>query len=449
MRQETYIAATRFGLGPRPDEIARIETAPLAWLREQIAQPEAPSNDFSGLASAQQIAITFINARMEAAQKSDKADGKEMVQQVRKELRKGFIAEMAAKATHAMSTPTPFYERLVDFWSNHFSISSQKGDVAELAGAFEREAIRPRVTGNFGDLLLAVEQHPAMLIYLDNFQSIGPNSKAGQRTQKGLNENLAREIMELHTLGVDAGYTQADVTSFAKVLTGWGIGNETQGTEGAYTFFPNRHEPGNQIVFGKNYPDRGEEQGRDVLLDFANHAKTARHISFKLARHFIADEPPEAAVLALTQTFMQTGGDLAAVYRTLLSRPEAWSLQHAKIKSSYDLVISAIRLCGAAVDPLWYLQSLKFLGDVPLSANSPAGFPDTAKDLAGPEAILRRIEWAKGAANKLAPGLPLPTLTDMSIGPIMSATTRDTLAQATDAREGLALLLGSPEFQRR
>ena len=449
MRQETYIAATRFGLGPRPDEVARIEPAPLEWLKEQIAQPEAASSDFSGLASAQQNALVLIDARMQAQQQSDKAAGKEMVQAVRKELRKVYVAEMAAKATHAMNTLTPFYERLVDFWSNHFSISIQKGEMAGLAGAFEREVIRPRVTGTFRDLLLAAEQHPAMLIYLDNFQSIGPNSKAGERTKKGLNENLAREIMELHTLGVDAGYTQEDVTSFAKVLTGWGIGNEKQGAPGAYTFFPNRHEPNNQIVFGKNYPDRGEEQGRDVLLDFANHPKTAHHIAFKLARHFIADEPPEQAVQALTQTFMQTGGDLAAMYRTLLTRPEAWSLNTPKIKSSYDLVISAIRLCGAAVDPLWYLQSLRFLGDVPLTANSPAGFPDTAKDIAGPEALIRRIEWAKGAATKLTPGLPLPTLVDISIGPVLGNATRAALAQVTDAKEGLALLLGSPEFQRR
>ena len=449
MRQETYIAATRFGLGPRPDEVARIEPAPLAWLKEQIAQPEAPSSDFSGLASAQQNAITLINAREQAKQQSDKEAGKEMVQEVRKDLRKVYMAEMAAKATHAMNTLTPFYERLVDFWSNHFSISIQKGETAGLAGAFEREAIRPRITGTFSDLLLAVETHPAMLIYLDNFQSIGPTSQAGMRSKKGLNENLAREIMELHTLGVDAGYTQGDVTSFAKVITGWGIGNGKQGEEGAFTFFPNRHEPGNQFVFGKNYPDRGLEQGRDVLMDFATHAKTAHHIAFKLARHFIADDPPEAAVTALTQTFQQTGGDLAAVYRTLLTRPEAWSLATPKIKSSYDLVISAIRLCGAAVDPLWYLQSLRFLGNAPLTANSPAGFADTANDIAGPEAILRRIEWAKGAANKLTPSLPLASLVDMSIGPILGAATRAALVATNDTHEGLALLLGSPEFQRR
>ena len=449
MKQETYIAATRFGLGARPDEVGRIEVMPLGWLREQIGQAEALSADFAGLASAQQNAMALISARQQAAQESDKTEGREMVQEVRKQLRKVYIAEMAAKATHAMNTTTPFYERLVDFWSNHFSISIQKGSTAGLAGAFEREAIRPHVTGNFRELLLAAEQHPAMLIYLDNFQSIGPNSKAGERMKKGLNENLAREILELHTLGVDAGYTQEDVTSFAKVLTGWGIGNGKQGEAGAFTFFPNRHEPGNQIVYSKNYPDRGVDQGRDVLMDLAMHPKTARHLAFKLVRHFVADAPPEAVVQALARTYMQTGGDLAAMYRTLLSRPEAWSLTTAKIKSSYDLVISAIRLCGGAVDPLWYLQSLKFLGDAPLTAGSPAGFPDTMKDIAGPEAILRRIEWAKGAANTLTPTVELNSLTEMSIGPILGNATRAVLAQATDAKEGLALLLGSPEFQRR
>ncbi len=448
MRPDTYVAATRFGLGPRPDEAGRIESSPKDWLRAQTSHPEDPSTDFSSLATAQQNAASFMEARR-AVKESGKEKDSEMVHKLGKEMHQIYVAEMSAKATHAVNTTTPFYERLVDFWSNHFSVSIQKHETIGIAGAFEREVIRSRVTGNFRDLLLAAEKHPAMLIYLDNFQSVGPNSRAGERMKKGLNENLAREIMELHTLGVDAGYTQTDVTSFAKVLTGWGIGNGQQGEMGAYTFNPNRHEPGDQIVFGKNYPDRGMEQGRDVLIDFANHPKTAHHISFKLARHFIADEPPEAAVMALTQTFMQTGGELAAVYRTLIARPEAWSLQVPKMKNSYDLVISAARLCGGVVEPLWYLQSLRFLGDVPLNANSPAGYPDTVKQIAGPEAVLRRIEWAKGAANKLLPHTDIMALAEMAIGPIMGNATRTALTQTTEPKEQLAVLLGSPEFQRR
>jgi uncharacterized protein (DUF1800 family) len=442
MNKDGYIAATRFGMGMRPAEVSRIDTSPKDWLLAQIARPEARGSDFSGLASAQENARRLMEARQ--------AGDKDLQKEVRRGFKDVFIEEMRAKMTHAIDTDTPFYERLVGFWSNHFAVSIKKGAVAGLAGAYEREAIRPNVTGRFADMLLAVVHHPAMLIYLDNAQSIGRDSMAGERTGKGLNENLAREIMELHTLGVGSGYTQQDVTTFAKILTGWSIGGVKSDNAGGFEFARRRHEPGEETILGKTYADNEEEQGIAVLSDLAAHPATAHHIAFKLARHFIADDPPDNVVASLAATFTQTGGDLKAMYRALLDQPSAWVVSPPKIKSSYDLIVSAARLCGdknTAID--WCLQSLKFLGDVPLTANSPAGFPDVAKDIAGPEAVLRRIEWAQGAAGKLSPDKDYKTLAEIAIGPIMEVHTREVLSSAHNEREGLALLFGSPEFQRR
>ena len=436
MNQEAYIAATRFGLGPRPEDEARMAGNPKQWLRGQLTQqPVSPY--FRGLASSAD------NIRVMAAEKmaSKGEKDRDNLKAAKKEYKEVFLKEMRARLQHAVATEAAFHERLVNFWSNHFTVSVKKGAVVGIVGAFEREVIRPRVTGKFIDMLAASSRHPTMLAYLDNAQSIGPRSSFGERKEKGLNENLAREILELHTLGVTGGYTQADVTSFAKIITGWTIGKGgKQGNVGSFVFDPQRHEPGAQVVMGKTYDQAGVDQGMAVLQDIAAHPATAR---------FIADTPPPEAVDALAATFTQTGGDLAAVYRTLIDLPQAWQLSTPKIKSSYDLVVSAARLCGMkenAVD--WCLQSIRFLGDVPFNANSPAGYSDVLRDVAGPEAVLRRVEWAQGAANKLNVGTPPATLAQLAIGPIMSTATQKAIA-AAPPQQALALLLASPEFQRR
>ncbi len=446
MRDDSYIAATRFGLGPRPDDDAALDAHPMQWLLAQIVRPELPPSLFSSLSSAQDNTRSFIEARIKAKESDDRT----VMDEARKAQRGFFVEEIRLKLLHALSTKAPFYERLVDFWSNHFSVSIRKGATIGVAGAFEREAIRPHIVGRFSDLLLAVTRHQAMQVYLDNFQSIGPNSKAGLVSKRGLNENLAREILELHTLGVKGGYTQEDVTNFAKVLTGWGIGNERSGNSGGFVFYPQRHEPGPQVILGTAFADPGEAQGVAVLEFLAGHPATAHHLAFKLARHFIADDPPKTAVDHLAQVFRQTGGDLGAVYRALIALPDPWSLTRFKIKTSYDLVVSAGRLAGGeAVPGAWFLQSLKFLGDGPLSATSPAGLPDTAKELAGPDALLRRIEWAEGAAHRLFPKQDAIELAERAIGPILRPETRAVIKGASRDRAGLALLLASPEFQRR
>ena len=243
-------------------------------------------------------------------------------------IQKTFRAEALARFQHATLAEVGFVERLVAFWSNHFCISANKGEPARIwAGAFEREAIRPHVLGRFADMLRAVEQHPAMLFFLDNQQSLGPNSRAGINRKRGLNENLAREIMELHTLGVGGGYTQADVTSLARIITGWTFAGPQglMAPPGSFAFNANAHEPGAQTLLGKTYEDNGLAQGEAALNDLARHPSTAKFIATKLARHFVADDPPLRLVERLADTFRKTDGDLAAVSRALVDADEAWS----------------------------------------------------------------------------------------------------------------------------
>ena len=251
-------------------------------------------------------------------------------------IQKTYRAEALARLQRAMIADCGFAERLVVFWSNHFCISANKGGLARMwAGSFEREAIRPYVLGRFGDMLKAVEQHPAMLFFLDNQQSLGPDSRAGQNRKRGLNENLAREIMELHTLGVGGGYTQDDVTSLARIITGWTYaGRQGQlGTPGSFVFNANAHQPGAQRLLGKIYENNGVAQGEAALADIARHPSTAKFIATKFARHFVADDPPPALVARLQDVFLKSDGDLKALAMALLDSDEAWQAPLTKLRS--------------------------------------------------------------------------------------------------------------------
>ena len=262
-------------------------------------------------------------------------------------IQKTFRAEALARLQRALMADCGFSERLVAFWSNHFCISAAKGELARIwAGAFEREAIRPHVLGRFSEMLMAVEQHPAMLFFLDNQQSLGPDSRAGQNRKRGLNENLAREIMELHTLGVGGGYTQEDVTSLARIITGWTFaGRQGQlGTPGMFVFNANAHEPGPQTLLGKTYADTGLSQGEAALADIARHPSTAKFIAFKFARHFVADDPPLALVARLQEVFRKTDGDLLALATTLVDSDEAWQAPRTKIRHPCGYLVASCRL---------------------------------------------------------------------------------------------------------
>ncbi|HXJ00105.1 MAG TPA: DUF1800 domain-containing protein [Micropepsaceae bacterium] len=461
MSLEGALAANRFGLGAKPGEIEDASNDPKAWLLSQL-QHDDSGDRFSGLPATSELVATLVERRA-ALQAKDREAVKAFLAQGRQT----YLREMAARFRVGFETAQPLRERLVRFWSNHFVVSIQKPQAALFVGAFEREAIRPHVTGRFADMVLAVERHPAMQLYLDNAQSIGPDSVAGMRTRKGLNENLGREILELHTLGVDGGYTQDDVIALAKILTGWSIDrgpgpaaqlmNAAMGgtSDGGFRFYPPRHEPGPKTLLGRSYA-QGFESGVAALTDLANHPATARHIANKLAIHFIADDPPQDSVKRIETAFRDSGGNLAKVYEVIIADPAAWRPEPAKFRTPIEYVTAAVRVAGGdrigmldenSVAP--FIQSARAMGEAPFAASSPKGWPDDADSWTGSDAILQRVEWANAAAQKLGGQSDPVRLADEALGPQLGAETRTAITRAASPAQGLAILFASPEFQRR
>src|ERR1700678_612424 len=367
-KREAALALHRFGFGPGHDSIAAIAIAPRGAMLADLERQGAGQIEAANLPSSAQTARALFDFRAERqaqeklAQRAksaadtngtptmmsdaESASAPSLAKPENKQppLPQQWLEhEAAARIAAAVSAEIGFVERLVWFWSNHFCVSTEKVNAA--AGPYEREAIRPHVLGRFADMLEAVESHPAMLFYLDNVESMGPDSIAGITRDKGLNENLAREILELHTLGVRSGYSQTDVNSFAKVLTGWTWISPAEPEHGGDFVFAKRlHEPGDQTILGKRYSAGGAEQGRGVLADLARHPATAQHIAQKLACHFVADDPPPTLVAKLAKTFKDTDGDLKEVSKALLNAEESWTPQRTKLKRPADWIVGILRL---------------------------------------------------------------------------------------------------------
>ena len=437
---DAFIAANRFGLGPRLGGLSGIAHDPRGWLLRQLGTADGTAPHLAGLPSAKSVLAEFIKVRRDpvARMKFNKEKGNPL-----------YIREAMQRTAGAIETDTPFRERLVRFWSNHFTVSIMKGPVRKFAGAYEREAIRPHVTGRFEDLLLAVVRHPAMLMYLDNVVSIGPNSKLGRRRNRGLNENLSREILELYTLGVDGGYKQADIIALARMLTGWTVAGRRQSDPGAFVFLAPRHEPGPKTFLDRRFSEDGENEAEEALRMLARHPATARFIATKLARHFIADDPPDTAVRALERRYLDTGGDLREVFRALVMLEEPWRDPLAKVKTGEELVISAMRLVGPPKKKKQILSALRLLGQMPFGAPSPAGWPDVAAAWIGPESLIRRIELMELLAKRSASSADPRGLADQALAAVARQSTIAAIGRAESRREALALLLASPEFQRR
>ena len=405
MNASAAIAANRFGLGARPGDLARIATEPRSWLTGQLrgGAPAVTSKDLKPSWDTLSELIDLRRARRDAKPEETLARLPELLRPI-------YITEATARFRAGVASDRPLLERLVHFWTNHFAVSVDKIAVLGLAGAFEREAIRPHVLGRFEQLLVAVEKHPAMLLYLDNHVSVGPGSQAAQRVARrgkrtlDINENLAREILELHTLGVDGGYSQADVTTFAQVITGWSIGGPVGrfkggGEKGKFHFRAEFHEPGAKSVLGRRYAEDGVEQGEAVLRDLARKPTTARFLANKLARHFVADDPPGALVDRLTHAYLESDGDLPRVYRVLIEAPESWASAPAKYKTPSDYLYSTYRGLDMPVpDGRPALAGFELLGQRTFAPGSPAGWPDRSADWDGASALLKRIEWADAVA---------------------------------------------------
>jgi len=458
------IALNRFGLGARPDEDAPGNGK--AWLEHQLADYDPAPAAWAALPGSTALADAF-NRQQAAIHAAPDENAKQPVRMaLNLATRDAYRAAVNARATAALATRAPFVERLVHFWSNHFAVSGEKPEVTTFAGSFEAEAIRPHVLGRFEDLLTAVERHPAMQFYLDQTRSIGPNSPLATRVaarnpakRPGLNENLAREIMELHTLGVRTGYSQADVTEFARALTGWGLngmgagsaGHGVAGPTASFVFRPQLHEPGTRRIIGRAYPQSGEDQPLAVLHDLAASPATANHLATKLVRHFVADDPPPAMVKRVAAAFTASRGDLPAVYRAMVASPEAWHPQPAKFKTPWEWMISSMRGLGLN-DPgnMQMAPLLLQLGQQIWRPGSPAGFDDVAASWAAPDALLRRVEMAQRLCARIGDRVDPRTLGDLILpdGALTDAT-RQAVSRAESAAVGLALLLVSPEFQRR
>ena len=442
-----FIALNRFGLGVGPGESADVETDPGGWIKAQIVRRQtlpAALRSFPGSAS---IMKEIHAARIESP---------EMLRGARRRhYRQTFRPELAARARHMIETDRPFAERMVLFWSNHFTVSRTKAIIGPACPAYEREAIRPHIFGRFEDMLAAAAGHVVMVSYLDNNRSVGPNSRVGRRTGRTLHENLARELLELHTLGVDGGYTQSDVVEFAKALTGWTHGGMRSRRRrgpvtGDFVFRNAMHEPGPKTILGRTYREDGVNEARAVMHDLARHPSTARFLATKLVRHFVADDPPAAAVERIARVFLDTDGDLAEVLRALVDLDAVWSEPLPKVKTPHELVISTLRALRIHdVGPRTFRTPLRVMGQQPFRAPSPQGWPDQARHWIAPEGLLRRIEWLRAMAAR-APASETPDmLLDRLIGPVAADDTRLWVDRAPSTDAAVALVLASAEFQRR
>ena len=487
------IAANRFGMGARVGELQAAQGDPVNWLLKQIkpiafdpaigslAKASAmleqynkvrkneklgtPKNENNNKVMGDEVpAMSEISTMSEAMlptkpmAKDKPVDGSDNpeIKAYRKSSGDMIMAMQLEVLRNAITTPDSLSPRLLDFFSNHFSVSGQGIAMRVYAPLLEREAIAPHLSGQFVDMLLAVEQHPAMLTYLNNEKSIGPDSPQGKKSNKGLNENLGREILELHTLGVDGGYTQADVRELAMAITGWSLidpkkvtGQKDDGF--GFMFRARTHQPGTRKVLNKNYSNEGVAQGEAILKDLAIHPATAQHISFKLARHFVADKPSEKLVAAMKKTWLATKGNISAVMKTMIEHADAWLPEQQKYKTPREFIVSVFRILDSLepikLEKLKLVQGLRALGQEPFNAGSPAGYGDTASSWDGAEALMARIEWA----NQLAAHIKTPPvdLITAALGAQLSENSLKLIKRAESRQQGLVLALMSPEFQRR
>ncbi|WP_296560113.1 DUF1800 domain-containing protein [Pigmentiphaga sp.] len=458
------IASNRFGLGGRPDDKAPADAR--QWLLDQLGRYEPRPPAWDPLPSSGDLVRDVVARQREI--RDTPSDRQAAVRgALRTAQRQHYLDAVDMRALSALDTPTPFVERLVHFWANHFAVSVENPTVAMLAGSFEAEAIRPHVLGRFEDMVMAVERHPAMLLFLNQNASIGPGSVAAARAarrnpaqQRGLNENLAREIMELHTLGVRSGYGQEDVTEFARALTGWSVaglgapdtpGRGVELDEGTgYAFHAERHEPGSRTVLGRRYGEAGQEQAAAIIRDFARADATARHVATKLARHFVADSPPPAVVDRLARAYRDHDGELKPVYEALAASPEAWRAPSAKFKTPWEWLLSSLRGLGRTdLQGVRVAALMQQLGQPLWRPGSPAGYDDVAGGWAAPDALMRRVELAGRLASLPDAGLDARRLAPRLLPGLLGEATATAVSRAESGRTALALLLVSPELLRR
>jgi len=508
-------ALNRLGYGPRPGDVETVRRMGLEkWVEQQLHPeriddrallPRLAALRTLGLDSKELLARYDIPREAKRdVQKRLAEMGGDPSEDQRRELRRELMEKyrghldgpprqvveelQAAKLVRAVYSERQLDEVLVDFWMNHFNVFAGKGPVKFLVGEYERDVIRPHAWGRFEDLLKATAESPAMLFYLDNWLSADPSAAQMQGARRsrrfgsfgrpepqpqqqgrkrGLNENYAREIMELHTLGVDGGYSQKDVTEVARCLTGWTIARLRQG-QPEFVFTARIHDRGDKVVLGHRIKGGWKDEGEQVIHLLATHPSTARFVAGKLARRFVADEPPASLVDRAAETFRRTGGDIREVVRTIVTAPEffAASVQSAKVKTPFEFVASALRASGAEVTDARDLgRRLGAMGMPLYLQQPPTGYKDTADAWVSTSGLLARLNLALDLAGGRVRGVTMDTAAlarpggdqaqDMAARLVpagLSDATRKTLAAeaaTADPVKLAGLILGSPEFQRR
>lgn len=451
----------RLAFGPGPGDVERVAREGVdAYIREQL-DASGPEPD---ALKAQLAEIEAINATPAQLYQRFNAGARGLNPEERKARRKAEnqLEQSAARARllRAVYSPHQLREVMVDFWYNHFNVFDGKGPERLWVGAYEEQAIRPNALGSFRDLVGAVAHHPAMLFYLDNWQSSGQPGRAGKSGKRqGLNENYARELMELHTLGVGGGYTQQDVIELARILTGWGFKPKPAEAEDGYSFFfnPRRHDGGTKVLLGQTFEPGGEDEGEKAIDLLVSQPATAQHLARQLAEYFVADDPPPALVAAVAERFQSSHGDIKATLDALFHRPEFWDPRYAgnKFKTPYQLVVSTARAVKPhAPTPERLLQSLKGFGQPLYGFITPDGYKNTQAAWLSPEAMTRRVTFAvAAAAGRLnQPGFPKQGLDPRALQAALGDPLGDAskaAVEAAPARLRSSLVLGSPEFNRR
>ena len=452
--QKAIIAVNRFGLGARPKELTEAQIDPKKWLYSQM-RPLSFNFNISNTESAFKQ-ITIYRREQKKFRELKKDSNNDVMMNFSKPLRETQKKLLFDGLWQSVESNQPFSIRLLDFFSNHFSVSTSSIPLYILAPLLEREAIAPHLFSRFEDMLIAVIQHPAMLVYLDNTKSTGPNSRIGKNNKKrGINENLAREIFELHTLGVDGGYTINDIQELAKAISGWSISFPHDKKKAGFVYRSPQHEPGKRVIMGREYRDLGVQQGRLILVDLARHPKTARFISKKIATHFISDKPSDLLVDDMVDTWVKTQGDLREVIATLINHPESWENEKKKFKTPREFVVSTLRALDLKRDiSRPFFKGIVFhitsMGQQPFGSGSPAGYPDNAKAWTGSDALMKRIDWVN-RLNTVIPKIRLNALdiTRELFSDNVSEQTLRSIKRAESDRQARTLLFLSPEFQRR
>jgi len=459
MNYNPDLATIRFGTGLGPHARPANSTAQMiARLTERDKQAQrfriaGIKSQYSSFKKGQRLAKEQRQASPGAAQ--DRA--RDALRKHRQKLKEQQVEWFLAMLARSLSSEDGFRERLVRFWADHFTVVGKTGALRPMAATFSEDAIRPNIAGRFGDMLKDAVTHPLMLAYLDQFSSVGEDSPVARRQGKGLNENLAREVLELHTLGVGAGYSQTDVREFAKLLAGFTF-SPTRGV----VYQAKRATPGAETILGKSYGgDRPRiEDVYDALHDLALRPETARHIARKLAVHFVSDDPDPNLVGAITAAYQDSGGDLSACYSAMLEHPASWSPKLVKVKQPVDFIITSLRALGAEGKTIaklpvrsalqGFARPMQMMGQTWERPAGPDGWPEEGGHWITPQGLAARIQWAMTAPQAFSSNLPDPrAFAQSALGTLLDDHTEFAAMAAETRWEGIGLVLSSPSFQRR